>query len=59
MKLNEFDFNSISTRGLAIYENGTLIASGFIGDVLRRIPHLKDKEILDTNYYFDEFVIRL
>lgn len=59
MKLKEFNFNDITVKGLAIYENGKLVESGLIGEVLRKIPHLKDKEILNTNYYFDEFVIRL
>ena len=39
--------------------NDKEIASGFIGEVLRNIPHLANYEIKDTNYYFDTFVIRL
>jgi len=39
--------------------NDKEIASGFIGEVLRKIPHLANYEIKDTNYYFDTFVIRL
>ena len=59
MKLKDFNFNDITVKGLAIYVDGKVVANGFIGDVLKEIPHLKDYEIKDTNYYFDEFVIRL
>lgn len=59
MRLKEFNFNDIAVRGLAVYVDDKCVANGFIGEVLKQIPHLTDKEILDTNYYFDEFVIRL
>jgi hypothetical protein len=32
---------------------------GFIGEVLKQIPHFAEREIKSTNYYFDAFVIRL
>ncbi len=59
MKLKEFNFNNITVRGLSIFVDGKEVASGFIGEVLKKITHLKDYEIKDTNYYFDMFVIRL
>lgn len=59
MKLKEFKFNSITVRGLAIYIDDKEVASGYIGEVLRQISYLKDYNIKETNYYFDEFVIRL
>jgi hypothetical protein len=59
MKLKEFNFNEISVRGLSIFVDSKEIACGFISEVLKQIPHLKDYEIKDTNYYFDTFVIRL
>jgi len=59
MKLKEINFNEIPVRGLSIFVDDKEIASGFIGEVLRKIPHLANYEIKDTNYYFDTFVIRL
>ncbi|HEY5587507.1 MAG TPA: hypothetical protein VIK86_00970 [Candidatus Paceibacterota bacterium] len=59
MKLKEFNFNEISVKGLSIFIGAREIASGFTGEVLKEIPHLKDYEIKSTNYYFDTFVIRL
>lgn len=59
MKLKDFNFNDITVIGLAIYVDGKVVANGLISDVLKAIPHLQDHEIKDTNYYFDEFVIRL
>lgn len=59
MKLREFKFNSIPVKGLSIYKDGKEVASGYIGEVLKKIPHLVDCEIKETNYYFDMFVIRL
>ena len=58
MKLKEFDFNSIPVKGLSIFKDGKEVASGFIGEVLKQIPHLANYEIKSTNYYFDTFVIR-
>jgi len=59
MKLREFKFRDLTVPGLSIFLNDESVASGFIGEVLREIPHLADYEIKDTNYYFDMFVIRL
>ena len=59
MKLREFKFREIPVPGLSIFVDGKEIACGFIGEVLRQIPHLADYEIKETNYYFDTFVIRL
>lgn len=59
MKLREFNFNTIPVKGLSIWVDNKEIAMGFIGEVLREIPHLADYEIKETNYYFDTFVIRL
>ncbi len=59
MKLKEFNFNTIPVKGLSIFVGDKEIESGFIGEVLRKIPHLKDYEIKSTNYFFDMFVIRL
>ena len=59
MKLKEFNFNEIPCKGLSIFVDNENVSSGFIGEVLREIPHLKDYEIKDTCYYFDTFVIRL
>lgn len=59
MKLREFKFNDIPVKGLSIFVGKKQVITGFIGEVLRQIPHLADYEIEDTNIYFDEFVIRL
>lgn len=59
MKLKEFNFNEIPVKGLSIFVDNKEFAMGFIGEVLREIPHLADREIKDTNYYMDTFVIRL
>ena len=66
MKLREFNFNSIMTRGLCIKEDGAVgtdknrCFEGFIGDVLRAIPiEWADREIKETRYFFDFFVIEL
>jgi hypothetical protein len=59
MKLKEFNFNEISVKGLSVFVDNKEIACGFIGEVLKKIPHLKEYEIKETNYYFDTFVIRL
>lgn len=59
MKLKEFKFNNIPVRGLSIFVEDKEVESGFIGEVLNKIQHLKEYEIKSTNYYFDIFVIRL
>jgi hypothetical protein len=59
MKLKEFNFNEIPVKGLSIFIEDKEVACGFMGEVLKQIPHLKDSEIKSTNYYFDTFVIRL
>jgi hypothetical protein len=59
MKLREFNFKELSVPYLSIYVEGKQIEFGFIGEVLRKIPHLADYEIKDINYYFECFIIRL
>ena len=60
MKLREVKFNDIPVRGLSIFVDDNEIASGFIGEVLLKIPiECADYEIVSTNYFFDIFVIRL
>lgn len=59
MKLMEFNFNSIPVPGLSIFVDGSEVAAGFISEVLRSIPHLKNHIIRSTNFYFDMFIIRL
>jgi hypothetical protein len=59
MKLRDVNFNEIQVPGLSIFIGEKEVAFGFIGDVLRQIPHLADCEIKSTNYYADCFVIRL
>ena len=61
MKLKEFNFNEIPVRGLSIFVDNKEVAMGFIGETLRKIAplNLADKEIKETNIYFDTFVIRL
>jgi hypothetical protein len=66
MKLKEFNFNTIMTRGLCIKEENAFATDigksfeGFIGEVLRKIPiEWAEREIVDTRYFFDIFVIEL
>ena len=70
MKLKEFDFNSIikpfGLTGLVIKEEGTTFRDkgrhfeGFIGEVLKAIPiEWAEREIKETRWFFDEFVIEL
>lgn len=59
MKLREFKFNDIPVKGLSIFVDNKEVAMGFIGEVLKQIPHLADYEVKSTNIYFDTFVIRL
>lgn len=66
MKLKEFNFNSIPVRGLCIKEEGTITTDkekcfeGFIGETLRKIPiEWAEREIKETRFYFDIFVIEL
>lgn len=59
MKLREFNFNEVGVSGLSVFVDDKEVKTGFIGEVLRSIPHLRDCEIKSTNYYMDTFVIRL
>lgn len=59
MKLREFNFNEIPVKALSIFIDDKEVAVGFIGEVLREIPHLADHRIKSTNIYMDTFVIRL
>lgn len=60
MILREVKFNDIPVPGLSIFVDDKEIASGFIGEVLRKIPiECADYKIVSTNYFFDIYVIRL
>ena len=59
MTLREFKFRQLRCPGLSIFVDDKEVASGFIGEVLRKIPHLADYEIVSTNMFFDMYVIRL
>ena len=60
MKLREFNFNSIRGKALGLCViDGDKEYCGFVGEVLRQIPHLADRQIKSENLYFDLFVIRL
>lgn len=61
MKLREFNFNALRPMGMLglVVFDGDKRYEGFIGEVLRQIPHLAEREIESTNTYFNEFVIRL
>lgn len=62
MKLREFNFNTIGVIGLIIIdEDNKKEYSGFIGEVLKMqdVINIADKEIKSTNYYFNQFVIRI
>ena len=61
MKLREFNFNQLKGKyiGLTIFVDDKEVTTGFIGEVLKKVTHLADKEIKATNGFFNEFVIRL
>ena len=59
MKLKEFNFNNIPVKELSVYVGEKEVAYSYIGEVLKKIPHLAEHEILSTNIYFGTFVIRL
>lgn len=63
MKLKDINFNGVRDNGafgLSIFDNGKEIAVGFIGEVLKSIPHLANRDVDKTNYYLgDTFVVRL
>ena len=62
MKLIQVDFNKIAKNGfigLAIMEDGKCLFNGFIDEVLKSIPHLKNREIKEQRSYFNEWVIEL
>jgi len=62
MKLEEFKFYELKAqglKGLSVFVGEKEVASGFIVDVLKKIPHLAKYEIESTNTYFDTFVVRL
>ena len=69
MKLKEFKFNSLKSGnpdknnavgliGLAVFDGETQY-EGFIGEILKQISHLAEREISETNWYFNTFIIRL
>jgi len=62
IKLEEFKFYELKAKGLkglSVFVGEKEVASGFIVDVLKIIPHLAKYEIESTNTYFDTFVVRL
>lgn len=61
VKLGEFNFNELKGKyiGLSIFVDGKEVAMGFIGEVLNKVAYLADREIKETNGFFDVFVIRL
>lgn len=61
MKLREFNFRELPHGcGLSIYDGEIEISTGFIGQVLGRLPiEYSEREIKKTSWYFDIFVIRL
>jgi hypothetical protein len=58
-RLRDIKYNDIDVPGLSIIDGEKEVASGFIGEVLRKIPHLADREVRSTNYFFDMFVKRI
>lgn len=62
MKLREFNFNLLNSRGLAIRVKGSdkWYEECTIGETLRAIPiEFADMEIEETRWFFDTFVIEL
>lgn len=59
MKLREINFNRIGFKAISIFDGKKEVAYGFTGEVLRKIPHLADREVRETSSYFDIYVIRL
>jgi hypothetical protein len=61
MKLREFNFRELPPMsGLSIFDGDKNVASGFIGEVLKTLPiEYAEREIKNTNWFFDIFVIRL
>lgn len=59
MKLKDFNFNDIPVKELSVFVGKKEVEYDYIGEVLKRIPHLAEHEILSTNTYFSTFVIRL
>jgi len=62
MKLREVSFNQIRNNGfigLCIMRDLVAIQDGFIGEVLRQVPHLADCEVYEQHPYFDQWVITL
>lgn len=59
MKLRDFKLNNIPVECLSVFVDDKEVAMGFVGEVLQKIPHLMDCEIVSTNIYIDTFVIRL
>lgn len=60
-RLRDLKYNNISRfcNGLSIYDGEKEVACGFIGEVLRSVVPLVDREIESCNTFFDVFVIRL
>ena len=59
MKLREVNFNELHAPYLSIFVDGKEAEFGLIGEVLKKIPHLADREIKEINYFFESYVIRL
>jgi hypothetical protein len=62
MKLCEVKFNGLRKQGyigLTIFENDLIIAEGFMGEVLKAIPHLANRNIITQRPYFNEWVVEI
>lgn len=59
LKVRDINFNDIWATHLSVFVDDKEVATGFIGEVLKKIPHLADSEVKSTNYYFNAYVIRL
>lgn len=57
--LKDINYNNLCIKGLSIFDDDKEVASGFIGEVLKKIPHLADKEVKSSNYFFDMLVLRV
>lgn len=60
-RLRDLKYNNILCfcNGLSVYDGEKEVACGFIGEVLRSVVSLADREIESYNTFFDVFVIRL
>ena len=57
--LKDINYNNLCMEGLIIIDGNKEVASGFIGEVLKKISYLADKEVKSSNYFFDMLVLRV